>query len=100
MVCYVQQKARGAAPFAKKFQGRLVDPRLIGRLYREGRDRLEVYGGMGLAHALDADLAEALIDVGGEWGAPSDALTLAFTTGYALQPRIAARARAAAEETD
>lgn len=101
IVCYAQKKKRNAEPFAKKFRGRLIDPRLIKRLYREGRDRLEIYDGMSMARGLDADLAEVLVDVGQDWPSDEDTLTLAFTIGYALQYRIAARAaeaRAASSE--
>lgn len=99
IVCYVQKKERGAEPFAKKFRGRLVNPRLLQRLYREGRDRLEIYGGMGLARELDADLAEVFVDIGQNWTSDDDTLTLAFTIGYSLQYRIAGRAARAAKET-
>lgn len=91
VVCYVQKKERGAAPFAKKFRGRLVDATLLRRLYHEGRDRLEIYNGMGLVHDLDADLAEALVAVGNDWKASPDELTLAFTVGLALQFRLQQR---------
>lgn len=88
IVCYVQKQARGAAPFAKKFRGRLVDPVLLKRLYHEGRDRLEIYDGMGLAGDLDADLAQALVAVGDRWTVNNDELTLAFSIGLALQFRL------------
>lgn len=93
VVCAVQQKARGAKPFAKKFRGRLVDPTLLRRLYHEGRDRLEIYDGVGLARDLDADLAEALVAVGDDWKVSHDELTLAFTIGLALQYRVRQRAQ-------
>ena len=71
----MQKKERGANPFAKKFRGRLVDAPLLRRLFHEGRDRLEIYNGMGLARDVDADLAEALVVVGNEWKVSPDELT-------------------------
>ncbi len=103
IVCWVQEDKRGlksgGAPFAKKFRGRVVDPKLLRRLYHEGRDKLEIYEGLGLARGIDADLAEALVAVGDRWTVSPDELTLAFTVGRALQYRLFDRARKAAGAT-
>jgi CRISPR-associated protein Csh1 len=97
VVCYVQAEARhvdrNKAPFAKKFRGRIIDSRLLRRLYHEGRDKLEVYDGLGYARDLDTDLAEALVTVGDRWTTSPDELTLAFTIGRSLQYRLHDRAK-------
>lgn len=97
-VASVQRRERGAAPFAKKYQGRLVERRLLERLYREGREKLAQYGKLGLvARDLDPDLAEAFVACGEGWRASADETSFAFTLGLSLQYRIWSRAREAGE---
>ena len=91
VVTSVQRRERGAAPFARKFQGRKVDGVFLHRLYGEGRDKLAAYGALGIVvkSRLDADLAEAFVACGDRWDASADETTFAFTLGLSLQFRIA-----------
>ncbi len=98
VVCAKQKGERGhdaskQAPFAKKFQGRLLSRKHLERLFREGHDKLAVYGGLGIVigNGLQADLAQAWVDCAQDWEISDEEATFAFLIGYCLGWHIADR---------
>lgn len=96
VVASVQRRERGAAPFAKKYQGKLMNGRYLKRLYHEGRTKLAQYRALGIvAKDLDPDVAESFVACGDEWKLSDDETTFAFNLGLSLQYRIYQRSGAA-----
>lgn len=88
-VASVQRQVRGAAPFTKKFMGRLLNRALLQRLYREGHGKLAQYDKLGyVITGLDPDLAAAWVSCGADWAISDEETTFAFTLGYSLAYRI------------
>jgi CRISPR-associated protein Csh1 len=88
-VASVQRQARGAAPFEKKFVGRLLGRGALKDLYREGHGKLAQYDKLGyVITGLDPDLAAAWVACEDQWGINEDEATFAFTIGYSLAYRI------------
>lgn len=97
-VASVQHQERGAAPFTKKFIGRLLTRQHLQRLYREGHGKLAQYGKLGyVITGLDPDLANAWVACADDWAVSDEEATFAFTIGYSLAYRIGQLDRAAAE---
>jgi CRISPR-associated protein Csh1 len=89
VVASVQRDKRGAAPFTKKFVGRLLNQKALQRLYREGHDKLSQYDKLGyVITGLDPDLAAAWVASGDHWDIDDERATFAFTIGYSLAYRI------------
>jgi CRISPR-associated protein Csh1 len=89
VVTSMQYKQRKAAPFAKKFVGRLLSKEHLQRLYREGHAKLAQYDSLGLViRDLDPDLAAAWVACGDAWQITDGEATFAFTIGYSLAYRI------------
>jgi CRISPR-associated protein Cas8b/Csh1 subtype I-B len=88
-VASVQRQERGAAPFTKKFIGRLLSRTHLQRLYREGHGKLAQYGKLTyVMKDLDPDLAAAWVVCGDHWSISDEEATFAFTIGYSLAYRI------------
>jgi CRISPR-associated protein Csh1 len=88
-VIAVQRKERNAAPFAKKFIGRLLSRQQLKRLYREGHSKLAQYDKLGyVIKGLDPDLATAWVVCGDGWNISDEETTFTFTIGYSLAYRI------------
>lgn len=100
-VASVQYKARNSRPFERKYRGRLVDGRLLRRLWSEGRDKLAAYDALGIvANGLDPDVAEAFVACGDHWRDSDDDTTFAFNLGLSLQKRIFDSSRASTETSE
>ena len=88
-VASVQRQERGADPFTKKFNGRLLSRQHLQRLYREGHGKLAQYGKLSyVITSLDPDLANAWVACGDGWAISDEEATFAFTIGYSLAYRI------------
>ncbi|GEM_PF-1794319 len=90
-VCSYQKKMRGLkpgdqAPFAKKFQGRLLSAALLKRLFQQGHDKLAQYDGLGLViyDRLEEELARAWVECEDKWAITDEEATFAFTIGFCL----------------
>ncbi|EGV32625.1 CRISPR-associated protein TM1802 [Thiorhodococcus drewsii AZ1] len=100
-VASVQYKERQAAPFAKKFIGRLLTRQHLQRLYREGHGKLAQYGKLGyVITGLDPDLANAWVVCADDWAVSDEEATFAFTIGYSLAYRIGQLERVVDGETE
>ncbi|WP_295542541.1 TM1802 family CRISPR-associated protein [uncultured Thiohalocapsa sp.] len=100
-VASVQRRERDAAPFTKKFIGRLLNRQHLRRLYREGHAKLAQYDKLGyVITGLDPDLAQAWVACADTWAVSDEEATFAFTLGYSLAYRIGELERLASASDD
>jgi CRISPR-associated Csh1 family protein len=90
-VLYVQRKARGSQPFAKKFLGRKLNRGALRDLYMQAETKLRQYDALGVVNTLSPLVAEAWIQSGKEWNLSDDETTFAFSLGVTLQPKLATK---------
>ncbi len=96
-VCECQRKMRGLqntsrAPFARKFQGRLLSARLLRRLFQQGHHKLAQYDCLGWVKGdrLEEELARAWVECENNWNIDDQEATFAFTIGFCLRHSLLA----------